>query len=90
MRDVIGLDQHAVIGQACQFGEYALRIARRFWVSVKGEFLAPCRQAHAEVVFDQLEVPVVVSKQNGGVGTFSQFELSHEGPKPDPPLSTVM
>jgi hypothetical protein len=46
------------------------------------------RRPHAEVFFDQLEVPVVVSEQNGGVGAFSQFELSHEGPKPDPPLNT--
>jgi hypothetical protein len=37
---------------------------------------------HAEVFFDQLEVPVVVSEQNGGVGAFSQFELSHEGRSP--------
>jgi hypothetical protein len=36
-----------------------------------GVFLAARLKAHAKVFFDQLEVPVVVTEQNSGVGAFS-------------------
>ena len=52
-------------------------MASGFWLSVEGEFFAARREAHAKVFFDQLEVPVVVTEQNGGVGAFSKFEFTH-------------
>ena len=65
MGDVVGLEQHPVVGEGGEFREHAFRIACGFWLSVEGEFLAARREAHAEVFFDQLEVPVVVTEQNG-------------------------
>jgi hypothetical protein len=46
-------------------------MASGVWRAVESEFLAASREAHAEVFFDQLEVPVVVTEQNGGIGAFS-------------------
>ena len=62
MSDVVGLNQHPVVRKPGELGEYALGIACRFWISAEGEFLAARREAHAKVVFDQLEVPVVVTE----------------------------
>ena len=47
------------------------------WRTVKGEFFSARREAHTEVFFDQLEVPVVVTEQNGGIGAFSKFKFTH-------------
>jgi hypothetical protein len=46
-------------------------VARGVCRTVEGEFFSARREAHTEVFFDQLEVPVVVTEQNGGIGTFS-------------------
>jgi hypothetical protein len=46
--------------------------------TVECEFFTARREAHTEVFFDQLEVPVVVTEQNGGIGAFSQFKFTHE------------
>jgi hypothetical protein len=45
--------------------------------TVEGEFFSARREAHTEVFFDQLEVLVVVTKQNGGIGAFSKFKFTH-------------
>ncbi len=82
MSDVVRLNQHAIVGKPGELGEHAFGMACRFWISVEGEFFAARREAHAKVFFDQLEVPVVVTEQNGGVGAFSQFEFTHEGRSP--------
>jgi len=71
MGDVVGLKEHPVIGQAGQFRQDAFRIASGIWTSVEGEFLAARREAHAEVVFDQLQMAIVVAEQNGSISTFS-------------------
>jgi hypothetical protein len=42
-----------------------------------GAFYSARRVAHAEVFFDQLEVPVVVTEQNGCIGAFSEFQFTH-------------
>ena len=48
-----------------------------FWISIEGEFFAARRETHAEIFFDQLEVPIVVTEQNGSIGAFSQFKFTH-------------
>lgn len=53
-------------------------MARGVGRPVEGEFFAARREAHAEVVFDQLEVPVVVTEQDGGIGAFSEFQFTHK------------
>jgi hypothetical protein len=45
---------------------------------IEGEFFAARREAHTEVFFDQLEVPVMVTEQNGGIGAFSEFKFTHK------------
>ena len=77
MGDVVGLEQHPVVGQAGQFCQDALRIPCGVGISIDGEFLAARGEAHAEIFFDQLEVPIVVAEQNGSVGAFSQFKFTH-------------
>jgi hypothetical protein len=69
--DVIRLDQHAIVGESGKLGEDALGVSCRFGVSVQGELFAARLLAHAKVIFDQLEVPVVVAEENGRVGAFS-------------------
>ena len=53
-------------------------MTRGVWRTVECEFLATRREAHTEVFFDQLEVPVVVTEQNGGIGAFSKFKFTHK------------
>jgi hypothetical protein len=52
-------------------------VARGVWRTVECEFFAARREAHAKVFFDQLEVPVVVTEQNGSISAFSEFKLTH-------------
>jgi hypothetical protein len=53
-------------------------VASGVWRTVEGEFFAARREAHTEVFFDQLEVPVVVTEQHGSVGAFSEFKFTHK------------
>jgi hypothetical protein len=46
--------------------------------TVESEFFAARREAYTEVFFDQLEVPVVMTEQNGGIGAFSKFKFTHK------------
>lgn len=69
--NVIRLEHHPVVGQRGQFCEDTFSMARGVWRAVEGELFAARREAHAKIVFDQLEVPVVVTEEDGGVGAFS-------------------
>ena len=60
MADIIRLNQHAVVGQASEFGQDPFGISRRFWFSGLGVLPAARITPHAEFFFDQLEVPVVM------------------------------
>ena len=40
--------------------EDTLGMAGGVWRPIEGEFFATRREAHAKIVFDQLEVPIVV------------------------------
>jgi len=77
MGNVIRLEDHPIVGESSEFRENTFRMTSGVWRTVKGEFFSPRREAHTEVFFDQLEVPVVVTEQNGGVGTFSKFKFTH-------------
>jgi len=46
--------------------------------AVECEFFSARREAHTEVFFDQLEVPVVVTEQDGSISAFSEFKFTHE------------
>jgi hypothetical protein len=46
--------------------------------TVESEFFAARREAYTEVFFDQLEVPVMMTEQNGGIGAFSKFKFTHK------------
>ena len=77
MGNVVRLKDHPVVGEGGEFCEDTFRVARGVWRTVECEFFAARREAHAEVFFDQLEVPVVVTEQNGSIGAFSEFKLTH-------------
>ena len=77
MGNVVRLEHHPVVGQGGEFRDDPFRVAGGVWSTVEGEFFTARREAHAEIFFDQLEVPVVVTEQNGGIGAFSQFKFTH-------------
>ena len=76
--NVVWLKDHPVVGKGGEFREDTFSVASGVWGTVEREFFTACREAHTEVFFDQLEVPVVVTEQNGGVGAFSEFKFTHE------------
>ena len=45
--------------------------------TVESKLLAERRETHAEIFLDQLEMPVVITEQNGGIGAFSKFKFTH-------------
>ena len=71
--NVVRLEGHPVVGKGGEFREDTFRVASGVCRAVECEFFAARREAHTEVFFDQLEVPVVVTEQNGSVGAFSKF-----------------
>jgi hypothetical protein len=71
MGNVIRLEYHPVVGKSGKFCEDTFRVANSLWSTVEREFFAARREAHTEILFDQLGVPVVVTEQNGGIGAFS-------------------
>ncbi|BFU94453.1 MAG: protein of unknown function [Nitrospira sp.] len=77
MRDVLGFKNHSLIGESSKLGQNSLSVAGRIRGSINRELLATRRKAHAKVIFDHFEVSVVVTEQDGGVGTFSQLKLFH-------------
>lgn len=76
--NVVRLEHHPVVGEGGEFRKDTFRVAGGIWRTVEGEFFSACREAHTEVFFDQLEVPVVVTEQNSGIGAFSEFKFTHE------------
>ena len=77
MGNVVWLENHPVVGQGGEFREDAFGVASGVWRTVECEFFAARREAHTEVFFDQLEVPVVVTEQNGGIGAFPELKFTH-------------
>ena len=78
MGNVVRLEDHSVVGEAGKFRKDTFCVARGVRRTVECEFFAAGREAHTEVFFDQLEVPVVVTEQNGGIGAFSEFKFTHK------------
>jgi hypothetical protein len=76
--NVVWLEDHPVVSEGGEFRENAFRMASGVWRTVECKFFAARREAHAEVFFDQLEVPVVVPEQHGGIGAFSKFKFTHK------------
>jgi hypothetical protein len=76
--NVIWLEDHPVVGKGGELREDTFSVASGVRGTVECEFFAACREAYTEVFFDQLEVPVVVTEQNRGIGTFSKFKFTHE------------
>jgi hypothetical protein len=75
--NVVRLEGHPVVGEGSEFREDTFRVASGVCRTVECEFFAARREAHTEVFFDQLEVPVVVTEQNSSVGAFSKFKFTH-------------
>jgi hypothetical protein len=75
--NVVRLEDHSVVGEGGEFRENTFRVASGVCRTVEGEFFSARREAHTEVFFDQLEVLVVVTKQNGSIGAFSEFKFTH-------------
>jgi hypothetical protein len=72
------MQSDAVMCERCEFEEYPFRLTNRFGKTVQSKFFASRRQPHAQPLFNQLEMLIVVAEQNGGIGAFSEFELTHE------------
>ena len=66
-----GWSDHPVVGKGSKFRENTFRMASGFWRTVESEFFPTRREAHTQVFFDQLEMPVMVTEQNGSIGAFS-------------------
>ncbi|SLM46896.1 protein of unknown function [Nitrospira japonica] len=77
MRNVLGLKNHALACEGCKLSQNSLGVAGGIWRSINREFLTARRKAHAEVIFDQLEVSVMVTEQDSGIGAFSQLKFFH-------------
>ena len=69
--NVVWLEDDPVVGKGGEFCEDTFSVASGVWGTVECEFFTARREAYTEVFFDQLEVPVVVTEQNGGIGAFS-------------------
>ena len=76
--NVVRLEHHPVVGKGGEFREDTFRVASGVRRTIEGEFFAARREAYTEVFFDQLEVPVVMAEQNGGIGAFSKFKFTHK------------
>ena len=90
MGDVVWLEDHPVVSEGGEFREDAFRMASGVWRTVECEFFAARREAHTEIFFDQLEMPVVVTEQNGRIGAFSEFKLLHAGLAKNTPLLRII
>ena len=76
--NVVRLEHHPIVGKGGEFREDTFRVASGIRRTVEGEFFAARREAYTEVFFDQLEVPVVMTEQNGSIGAFSKFKFTHK------------
>ena len=76
--NVVRLEHHPIVGKSGEFCEDTFRVASGIGRTVEGEFFAARREAYTEVFFDQLEVPVVMTEQNGSIGAFSKFKFTHK------------
>ena len=76
--NVVRLEHHPVVGKGRKFRKDTFRVASSVRRTVEGEFFAARREAYTEVFFDQLEVPVVMTEQNGSIGAFSKFKFTHK------------
>jgi len=77
MGNVVRLEDHSVVGEGGKFREDSFRVAGSIGCTIEGEFFSARRKAHAQICFDQLEVPVVVTEQHGSIGAFSEFKSTH-------------
>jgi hypothetical protein len=71
MTDVVRLENHPVVGEGGEFREDAFGVAGGVGSAVECELFTARRETDAQVFFDQLEMPVVMTEQNGSVGAFS-------------------
>ena len=78
MGNVVRLENHPVVGESGKFREDPFRIAGGVRRAVESKFFTTRRETYTEVFFDQLEVPVVMTEQNGSIGAFSKFKLTHK------------
>ena len=67
-----------MVGQRSKFNENAFRLTNRLRKTIQREFFPAGRESNTQLVFDQLEMPVMVTEQDSGIGAFSQFEFAHE------------
>jgi hypothetical protein len=71
MGNILRLEDHSVVGESRKFCQDTFRVTCGVWGAVEGELLTTRRETHAEVFFNQLKMPVVVTEQNSGIGAFS-------------------
>ena len=78
MRNIVRLEYHPIVGEGGEFREDTFRMAGGVRCTIEGKFFSARREAYTKVFFDQLEVPVVVTEQNGSIGAFSKFKFTHK------------
>ena len=71
VRNVVRLEDHPIVGKGGEFREDTFRVASGVRRTIECEFFPARREAHTEIFFDQLEMPIVVTKQHSGIGAFS-------------------
>jgi hypothetical protein len=89
MGNVVRLEDHSVVGEGGKLREDPFRITGSIGCTIESEFFSPRRKTHAQICFDQLEVPVVVTEQHRGIRAFSKFKSTHAEFFPLPPRMSV-
>lgn len=60
-----------MVGQGGKFDEDTFGLTNSLGESVQSEFFSTSGDSDTQLVFNQLEVPVMLTEQDGGIGAFS-------------------
>jgi hypothetical protein len=71
MGDIFGLEGNAFVCQGSKFEEDAFGLADSLRQAIECQLLTARREPHTQFVFDQLEMTVVITEQDGSIGAFS-------------------
>jgi hypothetical protein len=71
MRHIIRLEHQAFVGEIREFEQNPFGLAGGVGKTVEGDLFTARGQPHAEIVLNQLEVPVMVTEEGGSVSAFS-------------------
>ncbi|MFO0707025.1 MAG: hypothetical protein U0412_09235 [Nitrospira sp.] len=71
MSDIIRLKHQPFVGKVREFEENTFSLAGSVWKTVERDLFSARRNPNAEIILNQLEVPVMMTEEGGSVGAFS-------------------